>query len=111
MLTKDDILKADDLPREEVACPEWGGSVFVRVMSGTERDRFEGAYSRDAYNDTRARLAALTVCDAEGRPLFSEADIPSLGRKSSAVLDRIFDVAKRLNALSGDDVDRLEKNS
>ena len=41
MLTKDQILKSDDLPSEEVSVPEWGGSVMVRSMTGYERDQFE----------------------------------------------------------------------
>ena len=42
-LTKDAILKAEDLPTEKVPVPEWGPgqSVTVRTMSGDERDRYE----------------------------------------------------------------------
>jgi hypothetical protein len=41
-LNKDQILHADDLPRREVQTPEWGGSVFVRALTGDERDSYEG---------------------------------------------------------------------
>ena len=41
ILSKDAILAADDLPRETVHVPEWGGDVYVRTMSGTDRDAFE----------------------------------------------------------------------
>ncbi len=34
---------ADDLPRETVSVPEWGGEVLVRTMSGTDRDAFEAS--------------------------------------------------------------------
>ena len=40
ILSKDAILAADDLPRETVHVPEWGGDVYVRTMSGTDRDAF-----------------------------------------------------------------------
>ena len=37
-LSKDQILSADDMGLLEVAVPEWGGRVFVRVMAVGERD-------------------------------------------------------------------------
>jgi len=42
-LNKEQILRADDLKTEEVDVPEWGGSVRVRVLTGTERDAFESS--------------------------------------------------------------------
>ena len=43
ILSKEAILAADDLPREKVNVPEWGGEVLVRTMSGTDRDAFEAS--------------------------------------------------------------------
>ncbi len=40
MLTREQILQSDDLPRETVQVPEWGGEVQVRTMTGTDRDAF-----------------------------------------------------------------------
>src|SRR5258707_11983730 len=40
-LSRDAILEAKDREVVEVDCPEWGGSVLVRGMSGKERDMFE----------------------------------------------------------------------
>ena len=42
-LTRDLILGMDDLSRVRVDVPEWGGHLFVRSMTGMERDAFEGA--------------------------------------------------------------------
>ncbi len=33
ILSKEAILSADDLPREIVSVPEWGGQVYVRTMT------------------------------------------------------------------------------
>jgi len=113
-LTKDDILRADDLPREEVDVPEWGGAVFVRTMAGVERDAFEQSIADESgrnLTNLRARLAVLTVVDADGARIFADADADALGKKSAAGLSRIFDVAQRLNALTNSDVEELEKNS
>lgn len=110
------ILSADDLPRELVEVPEWGGSVYVRTMTAGERDRFEAEHRRrgesgDAYEDIRARLAVSTVCDESGALLFTPADVPAISRKSAKALDRIFAAAQRLNGLSSQDVEDLRKNS
>lgn len=108
-LTRDQILQFDDLKREEVNVPEWGpgATVFVRTMTGSERDRFEAAFLRDR-SDTRARLAVATVCDEQGKLLFTPADMPAISRKSSAALDRIFAVAMRLSRIGKEDVAEAE---
>ena len=41
ILTADDILRAEDLPRELVEVPEWGGAVYVRGLTAWERSEFE----------------------------------------------------------------------
>ena len=87
ILTKEAILAADDLPRETILVPEWGGDVYVRTMSGTDRDAFESSLiARDGAKDgrmenVRARLVALTLCDATGSRLFEDGEIVALGRK------------------------------
>lgn len=110
MLTRETFLTPAVLPREEVAIPEMGGSVFVRTMTAGERDRYELEHFRNKDRDVRARLAAYTVCDADGKLLFTPTDIPALSAGSAAVLSRIFNVAVRLNHLTPDDVAELEKN-
>ena len=113
-LSKDAILKADDLPRELVQVPEWGGTVWVRTMTGAERDAFEAsvAASADTPNLTniRARLAVLCVVDDKGKRLFADADAEALGGKSAAALSRVFEAGQKLNGLTDSDVSDLEKN-
>jgi len=116
MLTRDQILSADDLKRETVAVPEWGGDVIVRTMTGTERDAFEaslqgGKGGKLNLANIRARLVSRTAVDDAGARLFTEADIEAVGGKSAAALDRCFAVAQRLNGLSAKDVEDLGKNS
>lgn len=111
MLSRDQILAADDLPRAEVAIPEWGGSIFVRTMNGSERDRFEAAHLKAPGVDFRARVAVACACDDQGAPLFTAEDIPALGAKSSAALTRIFEAASKLNRMSDQDYDQLGKDS
>ena len=114
MLTRDQILAADDLPRELVKVPEWGGDVYVKTITGAERDRWEiqiATSSKKPSSETiRAALAAMTVCDENNRLLFTQDDIEALSNKSAAPLDRVFQVAMRLNHISQSAVEELEKN-
>lgn len=113
-LSRDQILAAPDLPAHSVRVPEWGGDVFVRSMTGAERDAFEAAiFDGDKVNraNIRARLVSLCAVDDKGDRLFSEADIEALGKKSAAALERVYAAASRLNALSPADVEELAKNS
>lgn len=116
-LSKDDILKADDVRTEEVEVPEWGGSVLVRGMTGEERDEFEASMLvrrgdqmiPDTWN-TRAKLIARCVIDDDGTPLFTRQDVDALGKKSGAALDRVFDVASRLSGLRPEDAKEAAEN-
>lgn len=113
-LTRDEILKADDIKTEKVEVPEWGGDVFIRTMSGAERDDFEGSLIRGKKTNLaniRAKLCALVVVDAEGKKLFSEKDVSALGRKSAKALDRVFTATQKLNGISPEDVEDMVKNS
>src|SRR5262245_59600915 len=118
LLNRELILQADDLPRERVDVEEWGGHVFVRTLTGAERDAFENetvlfrpkgqsAPNMDAMNRTRARLCARAMCDEEGRRIFTDQDVEALARKSAAALDRVYEVAARLSKIGQKDVEEL----
>jgi hypothetical protein len=114
MLTRDQILDADDLPAEEVHVPEWGGTVLVRGMTGAERDRFEMRMylDRDKLDESpvRARVVAWCCLDEAGQALFSQKDVERLARKSGAALDRIFSVAQRLSRVDEKAAKAAEEN-
>jgi hypothetical protein len=112
-LNRDQILFADDkLPTlTGLHIPEWGGSVSIRVMSGRQRERFEAAVNQGSHPNLRGLFATLIVCDAQGVPLFNDADIATLGEKSSTALDRIYRAGIKLNAIGKEGIDALEKNS
>ena len=116
MLDKNAILKSDDLPREEVAVEQWGGSVWVRTLTGTERDQFEESCIKSKgknrsvnLENIRARLCVLTMCNEVGERLFDARDVEALGKKSAMCLDLIFAVAQRMNGLGQNDVSDLAK--
>ena len=117
------ILEADDLPIEEVRTPEWGQVgipvVWIRTMSGTERDAFEeeillgepGEKRQLDPRNIRARFAVKVICDKDGQRIFGDEDADLLGAKSSCALDRVFHKAQKLNGLRAEDVETLAKKS
>ncbi len=111
ILTKEAILAADDLPRELVNVPEWGGDVFVRTMTGADRDAFEASLigKEGRMENVRARLVSLTLCTETGDRLFDDAEVAALGKKSARALDRVFSVAQRLNGIGTEQVEAAKK--
>lgn len=116
MSLRDQILGASDLPKQEVPCPEWGCTVYVRSMSGAERDWFEAQVTQindlpaSAPRNIRALLVALTAVDADGMRIFSEADVDALGKKSAAVLDRLWRASLELNRIGSDELEQAKGN-
>lgn len=115
LLTRDEILAADDIKTEDIEVPEWGGSVRISVMSGTARDRYEsslvdveGRYV--ALENLRARFVSVCVVDDDGAMVFSTEDIEALGKKSADALDRVFKVASRLNGTGISGLEDTAKN-
>ena len=118
ILNREAILGADDRPFEDVDVPEWGGSVRIGVMSGTDRDAWDQALVRQEKNRTvsnlaniRARLVAYCAVDEAGQRIFSPGDVEALGQKSSAALQRVFDAARRLNGLGPQAEEEAKGNS
>lgn len=113
ILNKAAILAANDKKMVEIEVSEWGGTVKVRVMSGTERDRFEAEFvgGNKSVDMVRAKLVAKCLCDEEGNRLFTEQEIPALGEKSASVLDKLFTACMKLNRFTKDDVEDLAGNS
>lgn len=117
LLSKDQILQADDHKTEDVGVPEWGGEVRLRTLSGAERDEFENGIQQQVGNkqiinarNARAKLVAMCAIDEQGQPLFSKADVIKLGSKSSLALQRVYDVACRMNGFTEEDMKDLTEN-
>jgi hypothetical protein len=97
---------------------EWGGYVFIRTMTAEEGDQFDDEIyklSADGKNvefvrgQITARLCVRTICDENGKRLFTDKQINELGKKSARALNRCYQVAERLNGL-GRYREGLEKN-
>ena len=112
-LTAEQILAADDLGLLEVKVKEWGGSVFIRVMTVGELDAYQKEWvgKRDTgVGNFRAKFLARCLCDQAGQRLFSDEQIEQLAAKSAKVVGRLFDKAAAHNAITEKDVEELAKN-
>jgi hypothetical protein len=113
-MTKEQILGVKDLHIEEVSVPEWDATVGVRVMRGSEYDYFDeciAAAGQGYVKNFRPLVCALTICDEYGGRLFSTTEVEALAEKSEAAIERIYEVACRLNKLRTQDREELEKNA
>lgn len=100
-----------------VSIPNTDSDVFVTTMDGNERDAMEerfflGEGKGAGSKGVRAYVAALTVCDEDGKRWFNtNGDLSLLGRLPAAVTDAIFRVSTKLNRLSDEDIEELAGNS
>ena len=130
-MDKEAFFKFNDAVIEKVDVPEWGEfnkEIYVRNMSGKARDAFDIGIvntkddseddskdekkKKDNYSymyNLRARLAIACCCDKEGKFHFDDSDLERLGDMSSAALDPIFDVGKRLNKIGAEEINEMEK--
>lgn len=118
MITKEKLQCIKDMRIERVDVPEWDDFVYVRSLTGSERDNFErsmhtgmGEDRRENLANLRARLCVLAICDENGQTILSNGDIDWLGEKNSAALERIWQKIQDLSGFSKKDIEHLEKNS
>jgi hypothetical protein len=110
---RDAILAAEDLPREEVQTPEWGPAgaptVFVRGFTSKERDDWEMSLTvagpdgsripNPRLKNLRAGFVVRVLVDKDGNRIFEDKDVEVLSAKSASVLDRLWDVGRRLSGM------------
>jgi hypothetical protein len=124
LLTREGLLAKEELEIKKVDLGN-GDYVFVRQMTGRERDSFErtlveiGEVKDDGTKpevisrneDFRAKLAAHTVCDDKGVLILQAGDYETLSQNISAKrLEKIITVAQRLNKITDEDKENLVKN-
>lgn len=111
-LSKTAILAAKDVRLSDaIPVPEWGGDVYIKTLSGLERDAFEESYQEQKMRAFRVRFLVLTLCDDSGERLFVDGDYDALGKKSSVVINRLFEKAWSHNAFTSEAVESLGKDS
>lgn len=102
----------DDRKFCEFFVPEWNDTVLLRSMTANERDLWEKKFTGNKIPDiVRAALVAKCFVDSNGTRLFSDEQASTLGEKSAAALDRLFDYCMKMNRFSKEDIEELTKKS
>lgn len=114
-LTRQSVLSAKDLKREEIEVPEWGGTLIVREMTASEREAFEKRMMSAGVNrasdvgkslgNLRASVVAMCAIAEDGSQMFTEADVKALNEKSGAVIATVFQKCAVLSGISQEVVD------
>lgn len=115
-LSREAIFGAMDVETRPVEVPEWGGTVYVRTMSGLDRDEFESTAAQlrasgDLKRLSRALMVASVACDEAGVRLFTLDDLETLAAKNGLALGRIAQAGIALNKLDEEEVETQAKKS
>lgn len=116
-LTNQDILQAKDIEYEVIEV--WGGKLNMKGLTGKEQQDWQqdflnfgkGSTTISLKTNMKASLVVKSACDASGKRIFTDDQIPMLAAKSAKQLGIAYDVAARLSGISDDDFEELEKNS
>jgi len=114
VLTREEILAATDLPREEVEVPEWGGSVIVQGVSVEQgmalmkEMQIEGGEPGEI-DPEKAALMAFVYGVVE--PKFSAEDVPALRQKSLGAVTNVAQVFMRLSGFENEALKAARKKS
>jgi hypothetical protein len=113
-LTAEQILASNDAGlMGPITVPEWGGDVYIRVMSVGERDSYERLWigKKDSgIENFRSEYLARCLCNEKGELLFTRTQVVALASRSGAVVGRLFDSALKHNNMTEADVEQLAKN-
>lgn len=104
------ILEFDDLEKEIVAVPEWGGlKVEVRSITSKTRSRILQQASKGGELNLERWFPELVVATAHdpesGEKLFEPADVEALNEKNGNAISRLAEVAQRLAGMMEADVE------
>ena len=118
-LTRDEILKIDDLKREAIDIPEWGGSICVRELTGAERSELFALWKQDESDEKQVQdsfaiivaTVRLTACGEDGKPLFTADDILRIRNLNAKVLDKIYKEAAKMNGFGADGIEEAKKSA
>jgi hypothetical protein len=97
--------------------PEWNCTVYIRSITAQELDSWQAeTYQLNGTNvetnmtNIRARLVARCLVDEHGERAFTNEQAHELGAKNNQVVERLYKVATKLNAVTKKDVEDLAKN-
>lgn len=115
-LTAETILGKDDTRIEPVDVPEWGGRVYVRSSKGTVVDEVLGIMQSlqvdKGLNAAKfsAEVVARTVCDRDGKLLFTVNQAGALREKDYRPVERLATAGMKMLGIDIGAQDAAGKN-
>lgn len=119
--TKDSIRQAVEAAKkapkiETREVPELGGTVYLRGLTGKQRDIWEqscitGEGKNRHLRNVRGKLLARCLCEPDGKRAFVDADAEWLGDLPGHIIGPLYDVAAQLSGISDQAKADLEKFS
>lgn len=119
LLTLEQLKTTPVFKSERVPVPELGGDVLIREFAGSDRDHIV-RFLYENKSDVAANLnngafmvlvLSLALSNEDGSRLFPDDQVHILSRWSEKVIDRLYGIAARMNALGGEQLDAAAKNS
>lgn len=120
-LTKEAITQVQDLPFKDIEVPEWEGTVRVVGLDGEKVQQYvsglvvvdeDGKVRQLNTSTLMIDLLSLSLTNEKFEPLFPGDDGKKiLGKKSAAVLARLFDEAQKLSGIGKQAEAQALKNS
>lgn len=101
-LTRQQILAArKDRKPTRLEVPEWGGDVFIRVLSVEDQLQWEDMPQREVV----MRCLVIALVDEDGRRIFEDGDETELAREEFPVIMRVFSEVAKVNGLTSKELD------
>lgn len=111
------IAETPEIETNEVDCPELGGSVLVREMTGTVRNRLEAAFAAigdgadgAVMDKVLVSLVSACVVDEAGRPYITGDMARKLLANHPRTAFRIRDAVVKLSALDEADAEEMAES-
>jgi hypothetical protein len=107
-LTREQILTSrKDRKPVPLEVPEWGGEVYVRVLSAKDQ-----AELSDGVKPAEVPIRVLVHClvDETGQPILKEEDTEALAEEDFPIIMRVFAFAAKLNGLSTKELEEAMEN-
>lgn len=118
LATRDELFSLTSRRYLQFPLPFSGKNVRIRSLLETEKEGYEaamlstkGGLSLAALKEARRRLIVLTLVDATGNQILTDADTPKLKTLDGGDLAAIYDAAMQHCGFKQDEIEALIKNS
>jgi hypothetical protein len=115
VLSREDFL-AIRPPVEEVQL-EGRGPVWIRGLQADERDEYEQSLiergpdgrsrMKRVQRNVRASLVVRCLVTEAGERMFKDNEVDALGKVDAAVIDKLWDVARKLSGMDTEEIAKL----